>query len=174
MLQTTLSIIYFAWGAIDLVLLLLIGKICTTNKSVYVTSLICMSCQLVTCLTLIAFRVFPRDLTRDWLLMVIFGLTTTIGWCFDDVIIRVVFASMVPSEVQSFAETLRVGVSKVAIIGASLTVGVMFPYLHWWSSGIVVLNFLMLICFVVRWRFLIDPQEIQFSLNSAEECNKGV
>ena len=37
--------------------------------------------------------------------MVILILTTTIGWCFDDVIIRVVFAAMVPSEVQSFAGT---------------------------------------------------------------------
>ena len=106
--------------------------------------------------------------------MVVFGLTTTIGWCFDDVIIRVVFAAMVPSEVQSFAETLRVGVSKVAIIGASLTVGMMFPCLHWWASGIVVLNFVMLICFVVRWRSLIDPKEIRFAVSSAERTKRDV
>ena len=30
--QTTLSAIYFAWGAVDLVLLLLIGKVCTSSR----------------------------------------------------------------------------------------------------------------------------------------------
>ena len=64
------------------------------------------------------------------------------------------------------------GVSKAGLIVASLTVGVMFPYFHWWSSGVVVLNFIMLICFVVRWRFLINPKEIQFTSSSDVERTK--
>ena len=94
--------------------------------------------------------------------MVLFMFSLTIGWNFDDVMIRVMFANMVPSKIQSFSETLRGGMSRSAIIAGSFTVAVILPWAHWWSSGIIVLNLLLLIAFIIRGRHLINPTEIPF------------
>ena len=86
--------------------------------------------------------------------------SVTIGWCFDDALIRVLLANMVPSQIQSFCETLRAGVCKIAIVAGSFTVAVLLPWVHWWSVGIMVFNILILIGFVLRRKQLIHLGEI--------------
>ena len=158
----TLSILYVASGIFGLVFLLIMAKYCNTYRTVYFICLVSIISQTLICCLLICFKLLERDFRRDVFMIFIFLLATTLGWFFDDVLIRVMFANMIPSEVQSFCETLRSGVSRIAIVAGSFTVTTLLPWVHWWSAGIIVCNCLLLMGFIIRRQYLFHPTEIPF------------
>ena len=84
-------------------------------------------------------------------------------------------ANMVPSQVQSFTETLRAGVARLSTIMAALTTPLLMPYLHWWSMVLIVLTVAIMVCFVVRMPYLREPKEVKFfrecaSFKLYEDC----
>ena len=155
-----LSFIYACFGIIDFVVLFFLMKYCTSSRSIYFASLVCIVTQIITCCLLICFKTLERNKIRDIFMVALFLPSMTLGWCFDDALIRVLLANMVPSKIQSFSETLRAGVCKIAIVAGSFTVAVLLPWVHWWSVGIMVFNILILIGFILRRKQLIHPGEI--------------
>jgi len=158
-----LSIIYSASGAFEIIHLLVVAKYIKSNSSNYYMVLLNIASQIVNCCLLICIKVIPRHFTRDVVFVVIFVVTMTLGYSFDDIMIKVIFANMIPSEIQSFSEGFRSGVSRVAVVVASLTVAVMMPWCHLWSCGMLVLYLALLSAFVVHRRRMMNPGEVMFS-----------
>lgn len=181
----SLSIMYTAIGISDIVCFLLMATYCKSNKSVYGTCLASIAAHILASSILICIKVLDRNAGRDLSLMIILVPAVTICWTFDSVLIRVIFANMIPSHIQSFSETLRVAFSKGARIGGSFTVAVMLPWLQWWSIVMIVLTVPIFILFVTRWRYFIEPTEISFGsdvfrkasanklYNSLNKCNEN-
>ena len=94
--------------------------------------------------------------------MVMFLIFLVLAWSVEDVLVRIMLAKMVPSKIQSFTETLRGGVCKIACIVASITVPMLSTWLHWWAVGILILILLLLVWFIMRRKYFINPQEITF------------
>lgn len=59
---------------------------------------------------------------------------------------------MVPSNIQSFTETLRSGVARLATILASFSVPLLVPYLDWCAVVLFVVVLFVFVGFVVRMR----------------------
>ena len=158
----SVSIAYAGFGITYFVVLIFIARYCKSSRSVYFTSIASIVSQILTACVLLCLNVLERNYDRDIFLIVLLLVSLTLGWCFDDVLIRVLLANMVPSKIQSFSETLRAGVCKIAVIAASFTVTDVLPWLHWWSSGIMVFNILLLVVFLIRWKHMINPTVIPF------------
>ena len=139
------------------------GKFCRTNHSIYVTTLLCIASQIFNCGLLIVLKMVTRHYARDAFLLALFAISITFGYSFDDVLIRVMFANMIPSKIQSFGETVRASMSRAAIVLGSLTVTVVLPYVHWWAGGVIVMHLVFTAVFVYRKRHLVDPVEITFN-----------
>jgi len=156
------SVVYAGEGIIKMVYILLMGKFCRTNRSIYNTTLLCIASQIVNCAILILLKLVHRNYNRDVFLLVLFALSITFGYSFDDVLIRVMFSNMVPSKVQSFSETLRASMSRIAIVLGSLTVTVVLPYIHWWAGGVIIMHIVFTLVFIWRKHDLVEPVEISF------------
>ena len=157
------SIVYAGEGLIKMVYICLMGKFCRTNHSIYVTTLLCIASQIFNCGLLIVLKMVTRHYARDAFLLALFAISITFGYSFDDVLIRVMFANMIPSKIQSFGETVRASMSRAAIVLGSLTVTVVLPYVHWWAGGVIVMHLVFTAVFVYRKRHLVDPVEITFN-----------
>ena len=81
------------------------------------------------------------------------------------VLIRCTLAKMVPPSQQSVVEALRHGVSQGGMILASLTVPMYLHYFKWWCSGVILVNFMLLVIFISRRRSLMLVREIEYSKN---------
>ena len=95
-------------------------------------------------------------------MLVFFLISSMLGWCFDGVLIRVLLANLVPSKIQSFTEALRSGVCRLAMVAGSLTVGVILPWLQWWSVGIILIHVFIIIAYIRRGTHFKNPREIVF------------
>lgn len=155
------SLVYVGFGVYELVVFFLLAKYVKSNRSIYITCLVCIASQIVNCCLLICFKVLPRDSKRDIVLVIAFVITLVLCYCFE-VMIKVILAKMVPSNIQSFSESLRCGVSRVVIVGGSFTVAIMLPWAHWWSAAVISVHFILLVAFLIRKTHLINPVEIPF------------
>ena len=158
----SLSIAYVGLGLSYFVVLLFIARYCKSNRCIYFISIASIVSQIITCCSLICLNVLERNFKRDVFIIVLFILSLVLGWCFDDVLIRVLLGNMVPSKIQSFSETLRAGICKIAITAACFTVTDLLPWVHWWSTGILFFYILLLVIFLVRREHMINPKEIPF------------
>ena len=170
----TISIMYACIGVADFLFLYAMGKYCKSNKSVYYTSLVAILSQIMTCALLICFKVLERNYERDISMIILYLISIMIGWCFDDVLIRVLLANLVPSNIQSFCEALRSGMCKIAMVVGSFTVGVVLPWVQWWSAVIILFSILLFIAFIIRGKHLINPKEISFLVNTPRQNIKVV
>ena len=157
------SIVYAGEGLIKMLYILIMGRFCRTKHSIYVTTLLCIASQIFNCGLLIVLKMVTRHYARDAFLLALFAISITFGYSFDDVLIRVMFANMIPSKIQSFGETVRASMSRAAIVLGSLTVTVVLPYVHWWAGGVIVMHLVFTAVFVYRKRHLVDPVEITFN-----------
>ena len=156
-----LSVVYLSGGILELLLLFTLGKCVRTNHSIYLMCLLSIISQILNCCVLIAIKVSHRHFERDVFFIVIFSVTLTLGYSFDDVMIKVVFAKMIPSSIQSFSESVRTGLSRVSIIAGCFTVAVVLPWAHWWCVVIMVIYVIILIGFILRRQHLLHPQQIK-------------
>lgn len=159
---TALTLILVGNGVIYFILLMIMAKFCTTDRGVYIMSVICIVAQIIMFGTSIAMKLFERDLTRDIVLIVMFVVSWVFSWIIEEVIIRCMLAKMVPSNAQSFVETMRNGVSRLSTIFASISAPLVLPFLHWWSASLIVVIFILLLAFIVRKKSLLNIKEIDF------------
>ena len=157
-----LSILYAIYGIGDFVILMTLAVYCRTNRSIYYTSVLSITNQLLLYVILLILSVVERYFPRDVGLMGLFLLTFVISWIFDDVLVRVMLGKMVPSNIQSFTEGLRCGVAKFSIILATLSTPFVFQYITWVSVGSIIIIFLIILCFIIRRKYLIEPKEVKF------------
>ena len=159
----TFNILYTGFGIADFFFICVMTKICTTPRSIYYASLVSILSQIITCALLICLKILPRSYNRDMALVISFFVSIMFGWCFDDVLVRIILANFVPSQIQSFSEALRSGVCRISMIVASFTVAVVGTWVQWWSIGIAVLNLMLFGVFVVRAKHFIEPKLLTLS-----------
>ena len=134
----------------------------TMDRSVYDASILSIVSQILLCGVMICFKMLPRSFLKDIVLMVVLIVTKNLGYSFEQVFMKVMFSKMVPSTIQCASEGIRGGVGNVAMIAGSLTVAVLLPVLHWWSSAVAAVYMLLLLGFVLRKKSLVEPREIDF------------
>jgi len=159
-----LSYLYSMTGVSDLIFLLFMAKFCTSNRMVYLMTIIAILSLIIMAALMICFKLLERHYTEDMVMLFIFGLLTTFGWTFDEVCIRVMFANMIPSKIQSFAEALRAGVGRIAIVLGSFTTAIIVPSLQYWSAGIIFLCTLLLVGFLIRRKIFLNPVLVDFTI----------
>jgi len=158
-----LSIIYAASGAFELVYLFLLARFVKNNVSNYYLLLTNVTSQIVNVCVIVSLKFLPRDYLRDLVLVIVCVVTMVLGYSFDDISIKVLFAHMVPSQVQSFSEGLRSGVSRTSVVVASLTVAVVMPWCHVWAVAMLVVYIILLGIFLVVRTQIMDPIEVHFN-----------
>ena len=155
------SYIFIVFGICYFVVLIVMSTYFTSGFSIYVSTMICIISQLLQYVILYAITVLSQDKIHDIVLFSCFFVCWVIGWCIDAVLIRSLVANMVPSNVQSFTETLRSGVARLATILASFSVPLLVNYLNWCSLVLFVMILFIFVGFVMRLKYFVLPQEIQ-------------
>ena len=158
-----LSVLYVAGGLATITTLTILARWCTTKHRLYVTSVLCIGSLILNCGLLVCIKVLERNKARDILMVVMFTALLTLGYGFDGVVTKVIFASMVPSDIQCLSESVRCGVSRVAIVVGSLTVAFMLPWIKLWSTIVILVNTVLLLLFFMERKKLIYPVEIAIS-----------
>ena len=90
-----------------------------------------------------------------------------IVWTIEEVLLRNLISTMVPSKVQSFTESIRSGFTRLATIVASATTPLVVSIMDWWCVALIGITILFLMCFVCRKRHLVKPLEIDFDDDEA-------
>ena len=157
-----LTIIMLVYGIIYFISLILLSKFCVSQKSVYITCIFCVLCQIIVFGLFIAMKQLDRNFTRDVVLMILFLLAFRFVWFLDEVILRNMISRMVPSDLQCLTESLRNGMSRISSILAAITAPLILTYLHWWSTGMICLIMVLLFVFLWRKSTLINITEIPF------------
>lgn len=157
-----ICIIIVAYGALGLVLIILLGKFLSSNRTIYYLGVFSITCQIGACIILSYLKTMKSDMYMDVILLSVEICFLIIGWFFADTMLRVIFSKMVPSTIQSFSECLRAGMTRSAIILASFLAPNLFPWLR--ESALVSASgtLLVLIAFLVRKPTLLEPKEIDF------------
>jgi len=141
---------------------MLMSKYCTGSRGVYNMSIICITAIILGMVLIIAMKMFERNMTRDIVLMSLLVISYVFAWIIEEVSIRCMLAKMVPSHCQSFTESSRNAVSRCSTIVASVTAPLVIPFLQWWSTGLILVSFILLFVFILRRNYLCDIKEINF------------
>lgn len=166
-----LTALFVVEGIIYFATLLVMSKYCSTDKKVYAMTIVSIVSIVFMFSTLILMKLFARVLWRDIFFMSLFILAYSTGWIVEEVMVRSMLAKMVPSSCQSFAESLRNGVSRTSTVLASVTSPLVMAALHWWSGGLVVIIFILLIVFLARRKTLSNIKEINFEMDEKSPSN---
>ena len=157
-----LTWIVAGYNLLYFIVIILMSEYCTTDRRVYIMSIVCIVAQLIMFVTMIIMKLIGRKIATDSILMFVFVVSWIFPWLLEEVILRSMLSKMVPSHSQSFVEGLRNAVSKISTILASISVAFVLPYLHWWSLLLMVCISFLLVIFVMKRRSLSDIAEIKF------------
>lgn len=160
--QVAVSYIFIAYGIAYLIILIIMMKLCSTSRSVYIATIICLVFALVQYASLFVIENGVREKTRDIVLFILYLFCWMIGWCIEEVLIRNMIGKMVPSCVQSFTETFRSGCARISAIMVSLLIPLLMTYLQMYIVVMFIIFFVLFVCFIVRKEYLKNPREIHF------------
>ena len=161
---TALTIIVVGQGAVYFGLLMIMSKYCTKDRTVYIISIICIFTQISMFLVITIIKISERNLTRDIICITFFVILCAVSWMVEEVLIRCMLAKMVPSNCQSFTETIRNAMSRLSTIVASITCPLVIGYMQWWCVGLIIILFFVLLFFIKRRTFLCNIKEIDFNI----------
>ena len=162
---TALTVILVANGIVYFALILISSKYCVTDRTVYYLLIISITSVILTFVIIILIKQFNGDLTASVVMMAIFVVLWALGWVVEEVLIRCTLAKMVPSTCQSFTEAIRNSVSRLSMILAAITVPLSLPYLNQWCTGLIIINAVLLVAFLMRRRSLLLVREVEFRSN---------
>lgn len=157
----TLSSIMILYGVILMLFYVVMAKYCIGEQAVYTSALISILMQMLMYCLMITLKMTSRDKTRDLIIVCFFVVCFSVAWFIEEVLIRCMLAKMVPSNCQSFTETIRNGCSRTSTVIASLTAPLVIPFLQWWSAVFLVLTFMCFVFFILRRRSLIHIKQIE-------------
>ena len=162
-------------GLLYFFLLLIMSKVCTSDKSVYYTGLVCIGTQMCMFATLIFVKNHKRDETLDVILMLFFAIFFLPSWMMEFVIMRCMLSKMVPSSMQSFVESLRNGASQLSTVLASIATPFVMNVLTWWSASLICVVAFFLAAFIARRKELSNIEIIDFNgkIDKHDGDNRG-
>ena len=166
------SYVFISYGIGYFIILVVMSTFFTSRKSVYVATIVCLVCMLLQYVILATLVLLTRNKNRDIALFVLFLFCWLIGWCLDAVLLRTLIANMVPSNIQSFTETLRSGAARISTILASFIFPLVTNYLHWTCVLMFGIMFFILLGFLSNFKQYLHPKEILFS-TKMENCKKS-
>ena len=137
-------------GVIYILTLLCLTKICTTDKAILNMCVVFSLCALAALCILLSIKGIERIFERDISLMVLFQIIFVFPLFMPMVLFRIIVLRMIPSKMQSMAESLRFGSGKIGIIIASFTVPLALSYLQWWSAILIAVVVTILVCLIAR------------------------
>ena len=158
---TALTIILVASAILYFFALMLFSKFCTSNSGVYNMTIICILLHLIEFGILIAMKMVTRNLTKNVTLMVAFLICYIFVWFIEEVLLRSILAQMVPSQVQSFTESIRNGFSRASTVVASLTAPAALGVLHYWSVALLGSTVIFLLIFLLKKKQLTHIEAIR-------------
>ena len=142
-------------------LILISSKYCVTDRAVYCFLIISILSVILTFFIIILIKQFNNNLTASVIMMAFFVMLWALGWLVE-VLIRCTLAKMVPSTCQTFTEAIRNGVSGLSMILAAITMPLSLPYLEQWCAGLIIINVVLLVAFLVRTRSLLLIRKVEF------------
>jgi len=159
---TSMTYIFVVYGVGFTIILIIMSRFCTSSKRVYYGTLWCIVCQAMQFIFLLAIAKSQRENTQDIMLVGLYLINWLFVWCIEEVLLRSMVARMVPSQVQSFTESIRAGVARISTILAALTTPLLMTFLATWAIILIAITFAFLICFILLRKSLKQPNEITF------------
>ena len=144
------------YGVLLAVLSTVLGKICTTNISLYITGLISIFSMIISFDLLPIIIVLDRNNIRDAVLMLGFILGCACMWFIECIALRAMLGKMLPPNIQSFAQALRYGIGRACMMSASLVTPLLMQNLISFSFILIALAFVLLCLFLLRGKSLIN------------------
>jgi hypothetical protein len=170
---SALTVVIITDGMLYFFLLMLMSKYCTTDRAVYVMTVISIIAQMCMLFVIIAMKLLPRNLSRDIVLMVLLLLFGAFGWFIEEVLLSWMLVQMVPSNCQSFTNSLRNGVSRFSEIAAAISAPIILPYLQFWAYCLVIIVFILLLIFLARRKALMNIKAIIFDVYQLIDASRG-
>lgn len=159
---TALAVVIISDGLLYFFLLMLMSKYCTTDKAVYIMTIISIIAQLCMLSVIISMKLLPRNLSRDIMLMALLLLFGAFGWFIEEVLLSWMLVQMVPANCQSFTNSLRNGLSRFSEIAAAVSAPVVLPHVHYWAYSLTTIVFLLLLVFLLKHKSLMNIKMILF------------
>lgn len=170
---SALAVVIITDGLLYFFLLMLMSKYCTTDRAVYVMTIISIVAQMCMLFVIISMKLLPRNLSRDILLMVLLLLFGAFGWFIEEVLLSWMLVQMVPSNCQSFTNSLRNGVSRFSEIAAAITAPIILPNIQYWAYTLGIIVFLLLLIFLARRKALMNIKAIIFDAYQLLDGSRG-
>ena len=170
---TTLAIIFAANGIAYFVMILITWEFCVTDRTVYYMLMLSIISLILTFGIVILLDILKNNVIASFILMISFVILWAVSWIMEHVLIRCTLAKMVPSSCRSFTEVLRNGVSRLSMILAAITVPLCIPYFNDWCAGVITINLLLFIVFLIRRKSFLFVREMEFRSNNFVSTKRG-
>lgn len=151
------SINYTIHSAVYFLAILLCSKICTTNKRVFWTNISAIVFTVITLSLLISMAELLMNRTMKIIMISAFQIAYIPVWFLDEVTQSNLLARIVQSDIQSFAEAIRGGISKTGCIVASLLIAANVD-VAWLATVMIVFSFLSMTSYMYRSKRMINLQ----------------
>ena len=145
--ERVVSISYASYSAAYFLTMLLMSKLCISNRRVYALSLVCLLC-IMSCLSIhVCIRSVQLTETNKLVLLIALQLFYLPAWLLEEMVHANLLARVVGAEVQCFAEGVRGGVMRLSSIASSFLIAMEINILVW-ACAMVGLSVIWLFAFV--------------------------
>ena len=162
---SSLAIFLVLSGVLYALLLALMSRLCSSNRSLHITMVACLCGAVLMHFCIVAIKFKPRAPVTDVVLVTLLGIFWLLTTCTEEVLLRAILARKVQSSVQSFTEAVRNGIASSAAILGALTTPLLLPFVDWWSLVMMCVMAVLIGAFLWRRRSLVSADVIDFELD---------
>ena len=150
-----LVVIFGCFGFSLLAISIILSRLCVDDKSVYLIGYASLPSVSIFYVVLLLISLTERNKVFDTVCMAFMVLSLVFVWFLEMVAFRSMFGRMVTSDIQSFAEAFRTGVSRMGLIIAAFVTPFLVSVLTWYSIVFIVVGVLMFSLYTARRKSLI-------------------
>ena len=137
-----------------------IKKKSPNNDSLLYLAMICMFCLAFCQMVYIIFKLLHPNQTISIVLWTLYTFCFSISSLMEEIFLINTMASLVPSSVQAFGESVRLSASRTGAVLALLTAAYSFHYLHYVCVGYLTISWMVMILLLWRKRQFQNPKVI--------------